>query len=239
MSLLGKKILVAGATGEVGRGAALAFAAAGADVFIAGRNEQKLNDIKTTMMTKQKGSSASTTTVIVADYSTVAGAKKLQESVKDVTFHTAVVSSGPWWSITELTKVDEISVFGKALAANVEAHMLLYSILAPITKEQYITVNGMAAEGLPGTGVTGIMANAVQGFTKVAHDECSKSDTLPSFTQAMIQASVGHGQFRANTTDPETFGSAFVAMANGLHTVDEFGSIIVDDALVESLKNKF
>lgn len=234
MSLAGKKILVAGATGEVGRGAALAFASAGADVFIAGRNEQKLNDVKASMMAKQ---GSTTVTVIATDYSTVAGAKKLQESVKQVTFDTVLVSSGPWWPITEMTKVEDLSVFGKALAANVEAHMLLYRILAPITKEQYITINGMAAEGLPSTGLTGILANAVQGFTKVAHDECAKRDSLPNFTQAMIQASVGHGQFRKNTTDPETFGSVFVAMAKGLHRTDESGSIIVDDALVESLQN--
>ena len=42
----GKKILITGATGGVGSAAAKLFFSAGADIFLTGRDEERLNGIK-------------------------------------------------------------------------------------------------------------------------------------------------------------------------------------------------
>jgi NAD(P)-dependent dehydrogenase (short-subunit alcohol dehydrogenase family) len=228
-ALTGMKAFVAGATGEVGRGAALALAKAGAHVTIAGRNQSKLEAI-------QSDNADKNIEVVVADYSTVDGAKRLEEALGDARFDITVVSSGPWWPVYKLSTADDFSVFGKALNANVETHMLLYRVLAPRTKSQYVTINGAAAKGIARTGLTGVAAYAVEGFAKAAYAECSASNDLPNFTHAMISSSVGHGQVRGDTNDPEDFGRVFVAMALGKHTTDkDSGLILIDDTMYQIL----
>jgi NAD(P)-dependent dehydrogenase (short-subunit alcohol dehydrogenase family) len=228
-SLTGMKAFVAGATGEVGKGAALALAKAGAQVVIAGRDQGKLESIKAENSDKDLK-------VVVADYSTVEGAKKLDETLGDEKFDLTIVSSGPWWPVYKLSTVDDFSVFGQALKANVETHMLLYRVLAPRTKSQFVTINGSAATVIPQTGLTGVTAYAVQGFAQLAYAECSTNPNLPSFTHAMISSSVGHAHVRGNTNDPEDFGRVFVPIALGKHTTDdESGLILIDDAMYRTL----
>ncbi|KAG7349246.1 short-chain alcohol dehydrogenase [Nitzschia inconspicua] len=228
-ALAGMKAFVAGATGEVGKGAALALAKAGAQVTIAGRNKSKLETI-------QSDNADLNIDVIVADYSTVSGAKQLDDTLGDTQFDVTVVSSGPWWPVYQLSTTDDWTVFGKSLNANVETHMLLYRVLAPRTKYQFVTVNGAAAKGVAQTGLTGVAAYAVEGFAKAAYAECEANRDLPQFTHAMISSSVGHGHIRGDTNDPEDFGRVFVAMALGKHNTDkQSGLILIDDAMHQTL----
>ena len=242
MSLLlsGKNVFVAGATGEVGKGAALAMAKQGANVWIAGRNIDKLMAIKNDALESNPDLMI---TPIAADYSTVDGATQLDKALTEehgnVKFDTAVVSAGPWWPVNDMSKVDDFSVFGKALNANVESHMLLYRVLAPRTKSHYVVVNGAAARGIAQVGLTGVMAYALEGFAKLAYAECSRDgETKPQFTHAMIQSSVGHAAMRGKTHNPVEFGRVFVAMALGKHSTDnDSGLIVVDDAAYENLSD--
>lgn len=227
--LAGRKAFVAGASGEVGKGAALALASAGAHVTVAGRNQSKLELLQAENADKKFD-------IIVADYSTVDGAKKLDETLGDAKFDITVTSSGPWWPVNQLSTVDDYSVFGKALNANVETHMLLYRVLAPRTKSQFVTINGAAAKMIPQTGLTGVAAYAVEGFAKAAYAECSANNNLPDFIHGMVSASVGHEQTRGKTNDPEDFGRVFVAMALGKHSTDnESGFILLDDDMHQAL----
>lgn len=228
--LSGIKVFVAGATGEVGKGAALAMAREGAQVWIAGRNKDKLDAVKSSNPDLN-------IRMAVVDYSTADGAKQLDELLGDTEFDVAVVSAGPWWPVNDLSTAQDLSVFGKALNANVESHMLLYRILAPRTRSQFITVNGSAARFISHVGLTGVTAYALEGFAKAAYAECSRNDSLPQFTHAMIQSSVGHASMRGSAThDPIEFGRVFVAMALGKHSPDDdSGLILVDDAEYESL----
>lgn len=232
MSLLlaGIKAFVAGATGEVGKGAALALANAGAEVWIAGRSEEKLNALKASFPTGR------TVHVVTADYSTVEGAKELEQKVKEFPpFDIVVASSGPWWPIYKLSEVEDIGTLERAFQANVLAQLLLYRVLVKRTKTHFISVNGSAAISLPQSGLTGILANSVVGFAKVAFAECDADNRLPQFTHALVSSSVGHSQFRADTLDPVDFGRVFVAMALGKHKVDSTGSILVNDSTYADL----
>ena len=229
MSLAGITAFVAGATGEVGKGAALALANAGAKVFIAGRDAAKLEAIRSANSDKDIH-------VVVANYNTVEGAMELDKFLGDAKFDVSIASSGPWWPVYKLSTVDDFSVFGKALNANVETHMLLYRVLAPRTTSQFIAVNGAAARGIANMGLTGITAYALEGFAQSAYAECSKSDSLPNFTHAMIASSVGHAHVRGQTNDPVDFGRVFVAMALGKHSTDNHsGLIFIDDGVAQTL----
>jgi NAD(P)-dependent dehydrogenase (short-subunit alcohol dehydrogenase family) len=217
MSLVGKLVLVAGATGEVGRGAAYALSAAGAEVYLAGRNIEKLQAIQATLPNKSH-------VLPPADYSTVDGANELKNAVAAIDFDVVVASSGPWWPINKLSGVDP-QMIEEAIKANFQSQVNLFSILGSKTKN-YIVVNGSAALGLPFSGLTGVLANSVVGLAKLLDHEC-KDKNMPRFTHAMISASVGHP--RDNTMDPKEFGKAFVAMALEKHQVDSTGTIVIDD----------
>jgi hypothetical protein len=114
--------------------------------------------------------------------------------------------------------------------------MLLYRALVKRTKKHYILVNGSAANWLPQAGMTGITANGVVGFSKVANAECSGDAELPQFTHALVSSSVGHG--RPGTNDPVDFGRVFVAMAAGKHSVDATGTVHVNDDTYRELVKK-
>jgi short-subunit dehydrogenase len=233
--LSGMKAFVAGATGEVGKGAAVALWQQGADVYIAGRNAQKLNDIKSTFMNNDDAR----VHVMAVDYSTVDGAHELERLVssQNLTFDVVVSSSGPWWNVGKFHDLD-LNTLDAAMRSNIYAHMHLYRVLVARCKRQYICVNGAAAKMLPNTSLTGVCANAVLGWSKVVHAECSADEALPEFTHALIASSVGHGATRGQTNDSVDFGRLFVAMALGKHTVDSAGTIEVNDNVYQSLVQK-
>jgi NAD(P)-dependent dehydrogenase (short-subunit alcohol dehydrogenase family) len=222
--LEGYKALVAGATGEVGKGAAVALWRAGAEVWIVGRNESKLQEIKSSLMEGDDDK----VHVLAADYSTSRGARDLEAMLPPGDFDVVVAFSGPWWNVSKLHDTD-VETLEAALSANVLAHMLLYRILVKRTTRHYVMVTGVAGGMLPHTSLTGITDNAVAGLAKVAAAECgggggiddiaAESGPKPApFTSAVIACSVGHRQFRgAETNDPMDFGRAFVAMALGKH----------------------
>lgn len=226
MFLKGKNVLVAGATGEVGRGAAFALSQAGAKTTLVGRSAAKLQQIQHTL--------PGPSTVIAADYSTLDGAQELAKQVEGKTFDLVVASSGPWWNAT-LAEGD-LATLHNAVAANFQAQLYLYNVLILKCTGQYIMVNGTAALGLPNSGLTGVMANACVGAAKVMHHE-TKAKSV-DFTHALISSSVGHSQFRAKTHDPNEFGRVFVAMFLNMHLVDADGTTLVDDQCYKDLVDK-
>ena len=224
--------MVAGATGEVGRGAAYALAKEGAAITLVGRSSAKLQAIQETLPDTTLSSR-----MIVADYSTPEGTQELAKQVADDKFDIVVASSGPWWNVQSLATADPETLH-KAVAANFQSQLNLYSILATKCTGQYLMINGSAANGLPHSGLTGVLARACVGASMVMHHECSQSNTLPDYTHVLVSSSVGHAQFRSETLDPNDFGNVFVAMALKKHAVDEQGTTYVDDAYYKELVAK-
>ncbi|KAL7557910.1 hypothetical protein ACA910_009225 [Epithemia clementina (nom. ined.)] len=234
--LKGATALVAGATGEVGRGAAYALSQAGAFVFLTGRSEEKLKAIQDTLPNKQDSH------VISVDYSTTEGAKAFAEKVAALgkKFDVVVSASGPWWPINQIAQQGDIDMLYNAVQANFTTQLFLFKILAPMCKPDghYLMVNGAAAVDILGTGLTGVTANACLGAAKLMNDECSKSSALPKYTHVLLSSSVGHAQFRGgNTHDPNKYGKVFVAMALDKHASakDSSGTLMLDDTMYEKL----
>lgn len=215
MSLAGKLAFVAGATGEVGRGAAYALSAAGAEVYLAGRNAEKLQAIQASLPSKSH-------VLPPTDYSTVNGANELKNAVEALKFDVVVASSGPWWPINKLSGLDPQTI-ENAIKANFQSQVNLFSILGSKTKH-YILVNGASAHDLPNSGLAGVLANSVVGLAKLLDHEC-KDKNMPRFTHALISVWIGHPM--PDTMDPNEFGKAFVAMTLEKHQVDSTGTIVI------------
>lgn len=92
--------------------------------------------------------------MIVANYSTLEGTQELANQVADEKFDIVVASSGPWWNIQSLATASPDTLH-KAVVANFQAQLNLYSILATKCTGQYLMINGAVANGLLHSGLTG------------------------------------------------------------------------------------
>lgn len=225
--LAGKKVFIAGASGEVGRGAAFALASEGASITLAGRSSDKLQAIQKTLPGESHN-------WVAIDYSTVEGAAELSSQLSGEKFDVVIASSGPWWQIYKLSNADPVEM-QKATAANFQAQLNLYCTLASRCTGSYFMVNGTAALGLPQTGLTGVMANACVGAAIVMHAECQANSSMPHFTHVLVSSSVGHATTRQEFIETNDFGRVFVAMILDRHSVDDKGTVLVDDDMYKKL----
>lgn len=240
--LKGMTALVAGASGEVGRGAAYALSQAGAYVYLAGRSADKLSAIQRTLPYPDMSS------IIAADYSSLNGARDFQALVgaelPQPTLDVVVASSGPWWRASHIAggDVDLDTLYG-ATQANFNAHLFLYNILVPKlrpTTGRYLLINGAAAKNITRMGVTAVMANAVVGAAQLMHAQSKDGASLPHrFTHVLLASSVGHEAMRGpSTNDPNEYGKAFVAMALDQHARyqdQQSGTLELNDAMAAKL----
>ena len=240
--LKGQFALVAGATGEVGRGAAYALSAAGAYVYLAGRSSDKLAAIQQTLPHPELSS------VIAADYSSLDGAKSFQHLVNETfpnqVLDVVVASSGPWWRGRYLADAGmDLDTLYNATQSNFNTHLFLYNILVPKlrpTTGQYLLVNGAAAKNIVGIGLTALMANAVAGATQLmfAQSQDRNGHFPHHFTHVLLHSSVGHAAVRGSTNDPNEYGKAFVAMALNQHanvTDKDSGTLDLTDSIAAKL----
>jgi NAD(P)-dependent dehydrogenase (short-subunit alcohol dehydrogenase family) len=240
--LKGKTALVAGATGEVGRGAAHALSDAGAFVYLAGRSTDKLLAIQRGLPHPDRSS------VIGADYSSLDGAKAFRQALEGRLsddgrrLDVVVASSGPWWPVRYLAGPGaDLDTIYNATQANLNSHLFLYNILAPQLEPgtgQYLLINGAAARNIPGMGLTAVTANAVVGAAQLMNAQPAQDGGCPHFTHVLLASSVGHETHRGPTTnDPNEYGRAFVAMALNRHSSDKdgHGTLILDDAMAAKL----
>jgi 2-hydroxycyclohexanecarboxyl-CoA dehydrogenase len=168
--LNGSKCVVLGATGNIGRGAASSFLRHGASkVAIVGRNARKLESLRDTYLNKD-----SRVEITEADIATVEGAQSAAKKIKSTLgqIDHLVSSAGPWWNTGPFFSLDP-KVWQDARRANIDSHFYAYRYLGGLVKKggSYVIINGAAADGLPGTGLTGICALTVRGLSAVLMKE--------------------------------------------------------------------
>jgi NAD(P)-dependent dehydrogenase (short-subunit alcohol dehydrogenase family) len=219
--LEGSRCVVAGATGNVGRGAAKAFLAHGASaVVIAGRDRDRLEALAADYLGSDRR-----IIVVAADTSVPEGALRASELAgeKVGAIDHLVSSSGPWWDVGPLLDLD-YETWRRAMRANLDSHFLIWRHFGGLMARgaSYVIVNGHAALGLPDTGLTGICANAVHGLASVIMAE-GKGRGLRSH-ELMIGVRVADGPPAPGMPSAE-FGRLFAAIAAG-RTQHEAGVMI-------------
>jgi NAD(P)-dependent dehydrogenase (short-subunit alcohol dehydrogenase family) len=162
MGLKDKTVLITGATSGIGRAAAERFAAAGAEVIVSGRDQQRGDEVVREI--EQDGGRAR---FIAADLRAAGGARKLAEQAGNVDVLVNNAGVFPFGATHETTSEQ----IGDVLQVNVAAPFELTGALAPGMAARgsgaVINVSTMVASfGLPGLAAYGASKAAVELLTK-------------------------------------------------------------------------
>ena len=126
MRLTGKTALVTGATSNIGRAIAIAFAAQGAHVLVSGRDKKRGDAVVAEIR-----AAGGTADFAVADLSSAQGARDLAATATEVLGRVDVlVNNAGQIDGTTTTEVDE-EMFDRVFSVNVKAPVFLVGALAP------------------------------------------------------------------------------------------------------------
>jgi NAD(P)-dependent dehydrogenase (short-subunit alcohol dehydrogenase family) len=151
--LKGRHVLIPGGTGGVGEGAVRAFLAAGADVVVPTRSEERAEQFR-----KVLGEAASDRLhLVVHDYTTFAGAEALAATMAERlgSVDDVVAPIGGWWAGKRLWEIDE-SDWQSAFIELATAHMaVLRAALPRMTPDgaYSIVVGASAFTPVPASGL--------------------------------------------------------------------------------------
>ncbi|WP_433532823.1 SDR family NAD(P)-dependent oxidoreductase [Micromonospora sp. CA-263727] len=165
MPLTGKTALVTGATSGIGKAIALAFAAAGADVLVHGRDTARASAV-VERTTATEGKARAVTVDLGADPATVRDFAEGLGAVDILVNNAATLI--PAQSMTEVTD-QQISA---ALGVNVAAPIVLAGALVPGMKERG---NGVIINIGSNTGIKGMAPAGLYGATKGALHALTRS----------------------------------------------------------------
>lgn len=220
-AVAGSRVVVFGATGNVGRGAARAFLAAGAgSVIIVGRDAARLTELRDGYL-----GGDDRVHVVEADATTWEGAQEAAAHVDRLwegeAPHHVVASSGPWWRTRLLSDVD-VDTYAKATRSNVDAHFFMWKAFGPALKRAaadggprrtYLFINGASARHLPASGLTGFCALATHGLAALAMGEAGLHGAGLATFEIMLSARVADDEDGA--VKSADFGDALVSVAVG------------------------
>lgn len=151
--LSGRRILVPGGTGGVGEGVVRRHLAAGADVIVPTRSQQRAEEFRSIL-----GDAADERLhLIVHDYSTFSSAEDLAEQVVHFRggIDSVVAPIGGWWAGKKLVEIDEAD-WQSAFVGLATTHMaVLRACLPRMTSEgsYSIIVGDSAGWPVPGSGL--------------------------------------------------------------------------------------
>lgn len=165
MRLTGKTALVTGATSNIGRAIAIAFAREGAHVLVSGRDKERGDAVVAEI--RAAGGAAD---FAVADLGSAQGARDLAATATEVLGHVDVlVNNAGQIDGTTTTEVDE-ELFDRVFAVNVKAPVFLVGALAPAMARRggaIINLGSWVARlGIPVGVVYAASKGAVETMTK-------------------------------------------------------------------------
>ena len=126
--LAGRHVLIPGGTGGVGEGAVRAFLAAGADVVVPTRSEERAEQFRAVLGEAASGRLH----LVVHDYTTFAGAEALAATMAERlgSVDDVVAPIGGWWAGKRLWEVDE-NDWQSAFTGLATAHMAVLRAALP------------------------------------------------------------------------------------------------------------
>lgn len=200
VDLTGKRIVVAGGTGDVGEGVVRALFAAGASVIVPTRSAEKGARLRDAL------ANPSLLELIAGEVGHVRGAMALAATIAaSCPLDGLVASLGGWWSGPMLVELDH-QAWDRVIADNLTSHFALARAFAPLLKETqgtYIQLVGGAAEyPAPGSSLVSITASAVAMMGRTIEAETNGAFVT---RQIMIGALVAT---RSRAAGPDTGVSA-------------------------------
>ncbi len=169
-ALTDRGVVVTGATGNVGWGAAEAFAAAGAHVVAPVRGGRSADEVRELLAGDRH-------LVVSADLAQPGGAEAVRDAAIARFGHIdhVVASIGPWWQKGRVIdqSLDELRA---VMNTYVESHFLLARAVLPVIAARagtsYTIVTGAAGEGvIPGAGLLVMAVNTQFAFSRMLRAE--------------------------------------------------------------------
>lgn len=151
--LTGRHVLIPGGTGGVGEGAVRAYLAAGADVVVPTRSQERAGEFRRLLGDAATGHLH----LVVHDYTTFAGAEALAATMEDRlgSVDDVVAPIGGWWAGKRLWEIGE-SDWDGAFVQLATAHMAVLRAALPRMKADgaYSVIAGASAvTPVPGSGL--------------------------------------------------------------------------------------
>jgi NAD(P)-dependent dehydrogenase (short-subunit alcohol dehydrogenase family) len=173
--LSGRHVLIPGGTGGVGEGAVRAYLAAGADVVVPTRSQDRADEFAKVLGSPAPGRLH----LVTHDYTTFAGAESLVATMVDRlgSVDDVVAPIGGWWAGKPLWEVDSAD-WDSAFTGLATAHMaVLRAALPQLTADgAYCVVVGASAyTPVPGSGLVSMEQAAVLMMQQVLTAELNGS----------------------------------------------------------------
>ena len=151
--LAGRHVLIPGGTGGVGEGAVRAYLAAGADVVVPTRSQERAGEFRALL----GEAAAGRLHLVVHDYTTFAGAEALAATMEDRlgSVDDVVAPIGGWWAGKRLWEIDE-SDWQNAFTGLATAHMAVLRAALPRMKADgaySVIVGASAFTPVPASGL--------------------------------------------------------------------------------------
>jgi NAD(P)-dependent dehydrogenase (short-subunit alcohol dehydrogenase family) len=151
--LSGRHVLIPGGTGGVGEGAVRAYLAAGADVVVPTRSQDRAGEFRRLLGDAATGRLH----LVVHDYTTFAGAEDLAATMEDRlgSVDDVVAPIGGWWAGKRLWEIDE-SDWQDAFVRLATTHMAVARAALPRMKPggaYSLIVGASASTPIPGSGL--------------------------------------------------------------------------------------
>jgi NAD(P)-dependent dehydrogenase (short-subunit alcohol dehydrogenase family) len=151
--LTGRHVLIPGGTGGVGEGAVRAYLAAGADVVVPTRSQERSDEFRRLL----GDAATSHLHLVVHDYTTFAGAEALTATMEDRlgSVDDVVAPIGGWWAGKRLWEIDE-SDWQNAFVDLATTHMAVLRAALPRMKADgaySVIVGESASTPVPASGL--------------------------------------------------------------------------------------
>ncbi len=169
-----KTIVIAGATGAVGRGMVRYFTTEGHRVIAIVRDEAKRTELQTYLNGLKLG--MGNVSLLVNAYQDEADIARLQQQLGELgTIDIAIASLGGWYHGPALYELP-ISEWEMVVANSLSSHFRFAKAVLPLLKKQrsgaYALINGGASEyPVPHSGIISVMAAAQKMMTQVLYQE--------------------------------------------------------------------
>lgn len=152
-ALSGRHVLIPGGTGGVGEGAVRAYLAAGADVVVPTRSQERADEFRRLLGDAATGHLH----LVVHDYTTFAGAEELAATMEDRlgSVDDVVAPIGGWWAGKRLWEIDE-SDWQDAFVRLATTHMAVLRAALPRMKADgaySVIVGASAFTPVPASGL--------------------------------------------------------------------------------------
>jgi NAD(P)-dependent dehydrogenase (short-subunit alcohol dehydrogenase family) len=218
--LSGKTVAVAGATGGIGEGVTKYLLQQGAKVVALGRNEAKLDQLKSYLSEVGEGELVTIPIDLGQDY---AGNREVGNRLREQFGHFdgAVVSIGNWGNANmRLLEVSD-ELWEKAIQDNLTSHFRTLRLLVPLLKERaaLIHFSGLSADmPYPGAGVIGLTNAAKKSLVLTMSIE--QEHIGPRIYELIIgpirtRERVAQGMAQAHWYDPGELGEFVFELIRG------------------------